>query len=109
MGALEDIIAGVREDLAVQQTRVPLDRLKERCQHVDPAIDPMPRFRGPGVAVIAEVKRSSPSRAHWLKSPIRPRLRWSMRPAGRVRDLGADRAAALRRVAWTILSGCAAP
>ena len=62
VGALDDIIAGVREDLAVQQRRVPLDRLKERCQHIDPAIDPMPRFRGPGVAVIAEVKRSSPSK-----------------------------------------------
>jgi indole-3-glycerol phosphate synthase len=62
VGALDDIIAGVREDLAVQQTRVPLERLKQRCQHIDPAIDPMPRFRGPGVAVIAEVKRSSPSK-----------------------------------------------
>jgi len=62
MGALDDILAGVREDLAIRQSSVPLERLKERCQHVDTAIDPMPRFRGPGVAVIAEVKRSSPSK-----------------------------------------------
>jgi indole-3-glycerol phosphate synthase len=62
MGALDDIIAGVREDLAERQSRVPLDRLKERCAHIDPALDPMPVFRGPGVSVIAEVKRSSPSR-----------------------------------------------
>jgi indole-3-glycerol phosphate synthase len=62
VGALDDIIAGVREDLALRQAQVPLERLKERCQHVDSAIDPMPVFRGPGVAVIAEVKRASPSR-----------------------------------------------
>lgn len=62
MGALDDIIAGVREDLALRQEQVPLHRLKERVQHVDPALDPMPVFRGPGVSVIAEVKRSSPSK-----------------------------------------------
>ena len=62
MGALDDIIAGVREDLALRQEQVPLHRLKERVQHIDAALDPMPVFRGPGVAVIAEVKRSSPSK-----------------------------------------------
>ena len=62
MGALDEIIAGVREDLALRQSVVPLDRLKERCQHVDPALNPMPALSGRGVAVIAEVKRSSPSR-----------------------------------------------
>jgi indole-3-glycerol phosphate synthase len=62
VGALNDIIAGVREDLAQRQKLVPLDRLKERCQHVDPALNPMPALSGPGVAVIAEVKRSSPSK-----------------------------------------------
>jgi indole-3-glycerol phosphate synthase len=61
VGALDDIIAGVREDLAFRQVEVPLDRLKERVQHVDPALDPLPVLKGPGVAVIAEVKRSSPS------------------------------------------------
>jgi indole-3-glycerol phosphate synthase len=62
MGALDDILAGVREDLAVRQEQVPLHRLKERVQHIDAALDPMPVFHGPGVAVIAEVKRSSPSK-----------------------------------------------
>jgi indole-3-glycerol phosphate synthase len=62
VGALDDIISGVREDLAQRQKLVPLDRLKERCQHVDPALNPMPALSGTGVAVIAEVKRSSPSK-----------------------------------------------
>ena len=62
MSALEEILVGVREDLAEREARVPLDRLKERVAHVDPALDPMPVLTGPGVGVIAEVKRSSPSR-----------------------------------------------
>ncbi|HET9650380.1 MAG TPA: indole-3-glycerol phosphate synthase TrpC [Microlunatus sp.] len=62
MGVLDEIIAGVREDLAVRQSAVGLDQLKRRVAQIDPAIDPMPVFSGPGVSVIAEVKRSSPSK-----------------------------------------------
>ena len=62
MSALEEILVGVREDLAEREARVPLDRLKERVAHVDPALDPMPVLTGPGVGVIAVVQRSSPSR-----------------------------------------------
>jgi len=62
MGVLDEIVVGVREDMAERQQQVGLDRLKERCQHLDPARDPMPVFVGPGVSVIAEVKRSSPSK-----------------------------------------------
>ncbi|WP_152363546.1 indole-3-glycerol phosphate synthase TrpC [Microlunatus speluncae] len=62
MGALDDIIAGVRDDLEVRQQEVPLERLKERVQQVAPALDPVPVLAGSAVAVIAEVKRSSPSK-----------------------------------------------
>jgi indole-3-glycerol phosphate synthase len=62
MSALDEIVAGVRLDLALRQERVSLDDLKERAGRVDSALDPMPRFRGDGISVIAEVKRASPSR-----------------------------------------------
>ncbi|HYP44507.1 MAG TPA: indole-3-glycerol phosphate synthase TrpC [Propionibacteriaceae bacterium] len=62
MSVLDAIVAGVREDLAVRQAEVSLERLKERVRHAHRALDPMPRFQGPGVSVIAEVKRSSPSK-----------------------------------------------
>jgi indole-3-glycerol phosphate synthase len=62
VGILNEIIAGVREDLAIRQSEVSLDRLKRRVAQIDPALDPMPTFTGPGVSVIAEVKRSSPSK-----------------------------------------------
>jgi len=42
VGALDDIIAGVREDLALRQATTSLERLKERVKIVDPALDPMP-------------------------------------------------------------------
>lgn len=58
---LDEIIAGVREDLAERQQQIPLDALKQRASRVPPALDADARLRQPGVAVIAEVKRSSPS------------------------------------------------
>ncbi|HVQ87563.1 MAG TPA: indole-3-glycerol phosphate synthase TrpC [Actinomycetes bacterium] len=63
MSVLEQIVAGVREDLAVRQAALPLDDLKERA-----LATPVPRDgvsalkRAEGVTVIAEVKRSSPSK-----------------------------------------------
>ena len=61
MSVLDEIIAGVREDLAVRQEQVTLDALKERASRLAPALDVDARLRQPGVSVIAEVKRSSPS------------------------------------------------
>ncbi len=58
---LAEIVAGVRADLADRQARVPLDDLKRRAARMPPALDPVPLLRSPGVAVIAEVKRASPS------------------------------------------------
>lgn len=62
MSVLEEIIDGVRVDLAEREAAVPLEHLKERARRAPDALDPMPAFRAPGVSVIAEVKRSSPSK-----------------------------------------------
>jgi indole-3-glycerol phosphate synthase len=62
MSVLDDIVAGVREDLAVRRTQVPEGDLRSRLLDVPPALDPMPALRAPGSSVIAEVKRRSPSK-----------------------------------------------
>lgn len=62
MTVLDDIVAGVREDLAVRQAAVSLDELKDRAASVAPPRDGLAALRGDGVALIAEVKRASPSK-----------------------------------------------
>ncbi|NMO55859.1 indole-3-glycerol phosphate synthase TrpC [Actinoplanes sp. TBRC 11911] len=59
---LEEILAGVREDVATRQERVPLEQVREMAAAAPPAIDAYAALRKSGVAVIAEVKRSSPSK-----------------------------------------------
>ncbi len=68
MSVLDDIVAGVREDLVARESTVPLERLQELAARRSPALDAVPSLRGPvtqpgrGVQVVAEVKRSSPSK-----------------------------------------------
>ncbi|HYN74940.1 MAG TPA: indole-3-glycerol phosphate synthase TrpC [Candidatus Limnocylindria bacterium] len=63
MTVLDDILVGVRADLAARQDATPLDVLKERAYaRSHPPLDGAAVLRGDGVAVIAEVKRSSPSK-----------------------------------------------
>jgi indole-3-glycerol phosphate synthase len=59
---LEEILAGVREDVAARQALIPLGRVRELAEATAPAIDAYAVLRKPGVGVIAEVKRSSPSK-----------------------------------------------
>jgi indole-3-glycerol phosphate synthase len=61
MTVLDEILAGVRVDLAERQAAVGLDDLKLLARRQNPALDPMPHFRAEGISVIAEVKRASPS------------------------------------------------
>src|SRR5580693_3615920 len=62
VSVLDDILDGVRADLAARQELEPLDRLKEAAARAQSPRDVMAAFRGSEVAVIAEVKRASPSK-----------------------------------------------
>lgn len=60
MSVLDSIIEGVREDLAVR--RLPLSQLQEKLFQAPKVIDAHPRLGAASMTVIAEVKRSSPSK-----------------------------------------------
>jgi indole-3-glycerol phosphate synthase len=67
VNVLAEIIEGVRLDLADRQEKISLDDLKAKVARMDNAIDGVEALRrggagGDGVKVIAEVKRSSPSK-----------------------------------------------
>jgi indole-3-glycerol phosphate synthase len=59
---LDEILDGVRADLAERQRHVSLDHLKEMARRAPSPLDAMAVLRAEGVTVIAEVKRASPSR-----------------------------------------------
>lgn len=60
MSVLDSIIEGVREDLAAR--RLPLSQLHEKLEQAPSVIDAHSRLLTSEIAVIAEVKRSSPSK-----------------------------------------------
>ena len=70
MSVLDDTVAGVRADLAARQARVREAELRHLIvDQVPLARDPMPAFRSPGLSVIAEVKRRSPSKGDLAEIP----------------------------------------
>jgi indole-3-glycerol phosphate synthase len=67
---LDDIIAGVREDLAVREARTSLAELKEMAARQPSAKECMGRLSDPeAIGVIAEVKRKSPSKGELADIP----------------------------------------
>jgi indole-3-glycerol phosphate synthase len=62
VNVLEALIDGVRADLAAREAAVPLADVKAMARAAAPARPVLPILREPGVGVIAEVKRASPSR-----------------------------------------------
>ncbi len=62
MSVLDEILEGVRADLTARQRAVPLDSLKEAAGKAPAARNVVAAFKGGDVAVIAEVKRASPSK-----------------------------------------------
>ena len=62
MSVLNEILEGVRIDLAARQREIPLERLKEMAKRAASPRDAVAALSGQDVAVIAEVKRASPSK-----------------------------------------------
>lgn len=62
MSVLEEIIAGVREDLAEREKALPFDELKKRAAQAPEPRNAIAALKEPGIGVIAEVKRRSPSK-----------------------------------------------
>jgi len=69
MSVLDDIVAGVRADLVGRQALVSEVDLRALVADAEPTRDPMPAFRSPGLSVIAEVKRRSPSKGDLADIP----------------------------------------
>ena len=65
---LDSILDDVRADLARREAEVDLAEIKRRAAAAPPPLDAYAVLREPGIGVIAEVKRSSPSKG--LLAPI---------------------------------------
>lgn len=69
MTVLDDIIAGVRADLAQRESRVPLAEVIRLAGEAPAPREVLSSLRAPGLSVIAEVKRASPSKGHLADIP----------------------------------------
>ncbi|MGV8846863.1 indole-3-glycerol phosphate synthase TrpC [Tessaracoccus sp.] len=62
MSVLDDIVVGVREDLALRRASISRADVEAAALQASAPLEVMSRFRTPGLSVIAEVKRRSPSK-----------------------------------------------
>ncbi|HZE41554.1 MAG TPA: indole-3-glycerol phosphate synthase TrpC [Stackebrandtia sp.] len=69
MSVLDEIIAGVAADVDERQRRVPMDKIRALAEKTPGPLDAFAILKGPGVGVIAEVKRSSPSKGELAEIP----------------------------------------
>lgn len=59
---LDKILARTVADVALRQESVPLELLTERVEEMTPPVELRARLLEPGMSIIAEIKRASPSR-----------------------------------------------
>src|SRR3569833_1885564 len=69
MSVLDEIVTGVRVDVAARQATTPLSEVQAAARDARPALDALAALRAPGVGVIAEVKRRSPSKGDLAAIP----------------------------------------
>lgn len=62
MTVLDSILDGVRADVAARESVLDLEAVKSAAAAAPPALDAAAALRAPGIGVIAEVKRASPSK-----------------------------------------------
>ena len=62
MTVLDSILDGVRADVAAREAVLALSAVKAAAAAAPPALDAAAALRAPGIGVIAEVKRASPSK-----------------------------------------------
>lgn len=81
---LDEIIDGVREDLAARQALVGIDELFEQLDQAAPALDAQASIRGDAttMGLIAEVKRKSPSKGALSEIPDPAQLARTYAAAG---------------------------
>ena len=84
MSVLDEIVAGVREDLAVREARRPLEELKAAALDARPALDAAGRAARTGRRRHRRGEAAQPlARATSPPSPTRPSWPPSTRPAAR--------------------------
>jgi indole-3-glycerol phosphate synthase len=66
---LDSIVDGVREDLAVREAQIDFAGIKKLAAAAPPPRDVLAALREPGIGVIAEVKRRSPSKGALANIP----------------------------------------
>jgi indole-3-glycerol phosphate synthase len=66
---LDSIVDGVRADLAAREARVDFTEIKRRSSLAPTPRDAMGALRAPGIGVVAEVKRRSPSKGDLASIP----------------------------------------
>jgi indole-3-glycerol phosphate synthase len=82
VSVLESIIEGVRADLAVREAALPFEELKAAAAKAAPPLDALAALREPGIGVIAEVKRRSPSKGELAEIPAPEKLARDYADAG---------------------------
>ena len=82
LSVLESILDGVRADLADRQAAIGFDEIKRMAARAEPPRDAMAALQTPGIGVIAEVKRASPSHGALAEIPDAAALAADYQDAG---------------------------